>query len=168
MGTAMAPTYANIFVAVLEKQTLKDTPNGLKPFEWIRLIDDIFALWTHGTEILNNFINYVIKFHHTIKFDYTFSHKTVNFLDKTIYFNENSKFESELCIKTTDRMLLLHNDSYHPPSTKKGIIYNQALRCRRIITNDQTLQQRLDNLSIITKQHHNTRHDTMTTSIHIL
>ena len=149
MGTAMAPTYANIFMAVLEKQMLQNAPNGLKPFEWIRFIDDIFALWTHGTETLNQFLNYINEFHPTIKFDYTFSHKTVNFLDTTIYFNENNKFESDLYIKPTDRMLLLHHDSFHPPSTKKGIIYSQALRYRRIITNDQTLQQRLDNLSII-------------------
>ena len=81
MGTAMAPTYANIFVEVLEKQLL------LKPFGWIRFINDIFALWTHGTETFNQFLNYINKFHPTIKFDYTFSHKTVNFLDTTIYVN---------------------------------------------------------------------------------
>ena len=87
MGTAMAPTYANIFVEVLEKQMLQNTPNGLKPFACIRFIDVIFALWTHGTETFNQFLNYINKFHPTIKFDYTFSHKTVNFLDTTIYVN---------------------------------------------------------------------------------
>ena len=45
----------NIFMAVLEKQMLQNTPNGLKPFEWIKFIDGIFALWTHGTESLNPF-----------------------------------------------------------------------------------------------------------------
>ena len=44
--TSMAPTYVNIFMAVLEKQMLQNAPNGLKLFEWIRFIDDIFALWT--------------------------------------------------------------------------------------------------------------------------
>ena len=66
MGTAMAPTYANVFMAVLEKQMLQNAPNGLKPFEWIRFIDNIFALWTNGTETLNQFLNYINYIHQQI------------------------------------------------------------------------------------------------------
>ena len=87
MGSPMAPTYANIFMARLERELLLKAPNGLIPIEWIRFIDDIFAIWTHGIDRLQQFLTYINKFHPKIKFDCTYSHKTVNFLDTTIYIN---------------------------------------------------------------------------------
>ena len=44
MGSPMAPTYANIFMAMLERKLLQKAPNNLIPIEWIRFIDDIFAI----------------------------------------------------------------------------------------------------------------------------
>ena len=41
MGSPMAPTYANIFMARLERELLLNAPNGLTPIEWIRFVDDI-------------------------------------------------------------------------------------------------------------------------------
>ena len=122
MGSPMAPTYANIFMAVLEKELLLKAPNGLIPIEWIRFIDDLFAIWTHGIDKLQHFLTYINEFHPTIKFDYTYSLETVNFLDTTIYINSNNKLESDLYIKPTDRTLLLHNNSFHPQSCKNSII----------------------------------------------
>ena len=77
------------------------------------------------------------------------SDKSVNFLDTTIYINTDNKLESDIYVKQTDRTLLLHNDSFYPRSCKNGIIFIQALRYRRIITNDNKLQQRLANLAVI-------------------
>ena len=103
MGSPMAPTYANIFMAILERKLLNEAPQDLIPIEWIRFIDDIFAIWTHGIEKLQKFITYINNFHPTIKFDYTYSYKSVSFLDTTIYINSNNKLESDLYIKPTDR-----------------------------------------------------------------
>ena len=99
MGSPMAPTYANIFMAVLEKHMLRNAPNGLTPFEWIRHIDDIVAIWTHGIDALNEFVEYINSFHNTIKFDYKLSTKSVDFLDTTIYINRDNKLESDIYIK---------------------------------------------------------------------
>ncbi len=52
MGSPMAPTYANIFMAMLERKLLQKAPDNLISIEWIRFIDDIFAIWTHGIEKL--------------------------------------------------------------------------------------------------------------------
>ena len=98
MGSPMAPTYANIFMAILERKLLNEAPQGLIPIEWIRFIDDIFAIWTHGIEKLQKFLSYINNFHPTIKFDYTYSYKSVNFLDTTVYINPNNKLESDLYI----------------------------------------------------------------------
>jgi hypothetical protein len=54
LGFPIAPMYANIFMAVLERELLKKAPNNLLPIEWIRFIDDIFAIWTDDTENSND------------------------------------------------------------------------------------------------------------------
>ena len=163
MGSPMAPTYANIFMAILERKLLNEAPQGLIPIEWIRFIDDIFAIWTHGIEKLQKFLSYINNFHPTIKFDYTYSYKSVNFLDTTVYINPNNKLESDLYIKPTDRTLLLHQNSFHPQTCKNSIIYSQALRYRRIITDNTRLQQRLDNL-LIALIHRGYKHNNIITS----
>ena len=131
MGSPMAPTYANIFMAMLEQKLLKEAPEGLIPIEWIRFIDDIFAIWTHGLNKLQTFLSHINRSHPTIKFEYTFSTQSVNFLDTTIYTDSTGKLESDLYIKPTDRTLLLHQTSFHPQSCKDAIIYSQALQYRR-------------------------------------
>ena len=51
MGTRLAPSYANIFMADFEtKNVYTYTP---QPLWWKRYIDDIFVLWTHGEDELN-------------------------------------------------------------------------------------------------------------------
>ena len=117
-------------------------PGGLIPLEWIRSIDDIFAIWPHGTDRLMEFLTYINPSHPTIKFEYEYSHKSVHFLDTRIHINESNLVESDLYIKPTDRTLLLHHDSFHPNS------WSQALQYRRLITNNDTLHKHLDNLHI--------------------
>ena len=149
MVSPMAPSYANLFMGELEQHMLQNAPGGLIPLEWIRFIDDIFAIWPHGTDRLVEFLTYINTSHPTIKFEYEYSHKSVHFLDTRIYINESNLLESDLYIKPTDRTLLLHHDSFHPNSCKTSIIHSQALRYRRLITNNDTLHKHLDNLRII-------------------
>ena len=82
MGRKMAPHYANIFMANLEENFLQNTRN--KPLIYLRYIDDIFLLWTHGEEEL-------LRFHkdfnsEDLDIHTTMSHSTeeVNFLVITI------------------------------------------------------------------------------------
>ncbi len=162
-ATHMAPTCANIFMAMLERKLLQKAPNNLIPIEWIRFIHDIFAIRTHGIEKLQQFLTYIRthgieklqqfltymnEFHPTIKFNYTYSHESVNFLDTTIYINPNDKLESDLHIKPTDRTLMLHHNSFHPQSCKNAIVYSQTLRYRRIITDNDKLHNRLNHLLV--------------------
>ena len=48
----------------------RKAPKGYvdKPFLWLRYIDDIFMVWTHGNEKLESFIAYLNSIHPTIKF----------------------------------------------------------------------------------------------------
>ena len=52
MGTRMAPSHANIFMAALGKQMLLQSLHNLQPLTWLRIIDDIFMLWTHDPKPL--------------------------------------------------------------------------------------------------------------------
>ena len=129
----------------------------------LRFIDDIFAIWTHGLDKLQTFLSHVNRSHPTIKFKYTFSTQLVNFLDTTICTNSTGKLESDLYIKPTDRTLLLHQTSFHPQSCKDAIIYSQALRYRRIITDNDLLQKRLNDL-LITLVHRGYKKETIQTA----
>jgi len=64
-------------------------------------------------------------------FDY--SKKEVNFLDTTIYLNNNRNIQTKLYRKPTDKKSLLHNSSNHSEHSKESVIYSQAL-CYRTIT----------------------------------
>ena len=61
MGTRMAPSYANLFMAKLEQDLAR-------PHTWWRYIDDIFAIWQHGRESLTTFLEQINSFHPSIKF----------------------------------------------------------------------------------------------------
>ena len=57
METKMAPHYVNIFMANLEENFLQNTHNNF--LLYLRYIDDIFLLWTHGEEELLRFYKYI-------------------------------------------------------------------------------------------------------------
>ena len=66
IGTKFAPPYAVLFMAALEEKILSKVKK--KPSVWWRYIDDIFFIWEHGEESLQEFINEINSFHPTIKF----------------------------------------------------------------------------------------------------
>ncbi|KAK3730655.1 hypothetical protein QZH41_007939 [Actinostola sp. cb2023] len=150
MGTRMAPSYANLFMSHLESLLLEHPPGNLLPLVWKRYIDDIFILWTHGSSTLQTFLNHINAFHPTIKFTYTTSPSSINFLDTRIHITPQQTLESSLYTKPTDNSLLLHQTSHHPLSCKLlGTIFSQALRYRRLITQDEELHKQLNRLRLI-------------------
>ena len=136
MGTKFAPPYAITFMGEFEENALANFE--LKPFVWWRYIDDIFMVWQHGEEELLKFIEYLNSIHPTLKFTYSYSAESVDFLDVCV-----SKFgvtlKTDLFVKETDTHQYLHYNSCHTFHTKKGIPYGQALRFRRIIADDTQL-----------------------------
>ena len=148
MGTPMAPNFANMFMSQIENTIITYAPDALQPLLWKRYIDDIIIVWQHGEESLIKFIEHANSIHATFKFESEYSKDKVNFLDTTIYFNDENILESTLFIKPTDICTLLQASSFHPTHCKKGIIYSQALRYRILITNDKELERHLYNLKV--------------------
>ena len=134
MGTAVAPNYANLFMDRFERKALSNWP--LKPLIWLRFIDDIFMIWTHGEDKLNEFIQYLNSIHPTIKLTHELSHSQIDFLDTTFKVNDSQQLYTTLYEKPTDTHLYLHYTfSHHNPCKTKGP-YGQFFRLRRICTYD--------------------------------
>ena len=76
MGTKMAPSYANIFMAELEEQLLANYP--IEPALWKRFIDDILCIWPGPTSEFKEFLKYLNEAHPTINSEY--SNTNVNYL----------------------------------------------------------------------------------------
>ena len=49
IGTKIAPQYASIYMDQVEQKSLATEIN--QPLTWLRYIDDIFFIWTHGGKI---------------------------------------------------------------------------------------------------------------------
>ena len=74
MGTKVAPTFANLFMGMLEKELLDKTED--KPLVYLRYIDDIFMIYQHGKEKLLKFIEFCNQYHRTIK-SVSYTHLTL-------------------------------------------------------------------------------------------
>jgi hypothetical protein len=132
MGTKLAPSYANIFMAKLEQKLINE--HRLKPHTWFRFIDDIFCIWTHGADKLEEFVQYLNNAHTSIKFTSEISEEKVNFLDTTVILDKEGGVYTTLYTKPTDTHNYLHYTSAHPAHCKDGGPYSQILRVKRICT----------------------------------
>ena len=81
MGTKMAVSFGNIFMAEIETKLILQSYS--KPREWKRYIDDVFSLWDNDKEDVDRFIEQADKFHPTIKFTAEISENEITFLDTT-------------------------------------------------------------------------------------
>ena len=92
MGTKMAVSFANLFMAVVETEILSHSTK--KPLVWKRYIDDVFSLWNIGIEEIKGFIDQANRYHPTIRFTAEISDKEIIFLDICVYkgdrFNDTS------------------------------------------------------------------------------
>ena len=86
---------------------------GLKPLIWIRYIDDIFIIWTHGADTLQDFINFTQSYStkkqmkSKIKFEINQSTERVHFLDVTIMLVDGA-IATTVYSKPTDSHLYLN------------------------------------------------------------
>ena len=151
MGTKCAPSYANIFMGVFEEKHIYPKIKD-KTRIFLRFIDDLFIIWK-GTETeLKSFLNEINDVHGTIKFDYQYSKKEINFLDLTIYKNDNGELCTKVYTKPTDRQSYLYRTSCHPEHLKKSIPYGQALRLRKICSEEKEFEKAAGQLKEKLKQ----------------
>ena len=114
MGTPMSCNFANLFMNEVESNMLNEyeTATGIRPFLWLRYLDDVFFLWSNDEESLLKFTKFVRTYSKSkemkssLDYDVFYSQDTINFLDCTVRI-KNGEFETELYSKDTDAHLYL-------------------------------------------------------------
>ena len=123
MGTKMAVAFANIFMASIEKEILRQSIN--KPLTWKRFIDDVFCLWDTNKEEIEHFIEQANSYYPTIKFTAEVSQLETTFLDTTVYKGERFEKESILDMRThykpTETFQYTNYNSCHTAGVKKRL-----------------------------------------------
>ena len=112
---------------------------------WWWYIDDIFFIWEHGEEFLEEFLNKLNSFHPTIKFTAEYSKETIDFLDVNIRL-VGRELMTDLFVKRTDTHQFLDPSSSHPYHCKKGIPYRQAQRFNRNFSDNESFDKRCNDL----------------------
>ena len=100
MGSALGPTFANIFMCAFEEQLLDNCPLSYHPLFYRRYVDDTFALF-RTLDNANSFLELANNKHPNIKF--TIEHEQNNklsFLDVFV-FREDDHFNTSIFRKST-------------------------------------------------------------------
>ncbi|XP_070189013.1 uncharacterized protein [Littorina saxatilis] len=145
MGTPMAPSVANLFMAALERKLFQQSPVPVNSELWRRYIDDIFMLWTGTDDDLDTFLKHINSLHPTIKFTHHSSLERVSFLDISVSLKDGY-LQTDLYSKPTDSHAYLCQNSCHPAHVKRNLPYSQFLRLRRLCSEEEQFQQRCDEM----------------------
>ena len=146
MGTPMALSYANIFMSVFDSNMLLKYQNkyNCKPTSWLRFID-IFFNWPGDEKSLKHFLNFCNNYsknkgmQSTIKFTYSYSTLTVNFLDVTVKVEKNGTLSTNLFAKPTASYQHLHAKSSHPFHTMKALQSHNLLEFAGVVHSHKTI-----------------------------
>jgi len=143
MGTRMAPSYANLFMGLFEKNFL--ACQNLTPLIWFRYIDDIFIIWQHGIESLKIFLQNLNQFSN-LNFTWNISDKLVTFLDADVFIESNF-LKTKIHIKDSNKMQYLHFSSCHPIHIKKSIPKSLSLRAKNLCSKQSDFNNYISKLS---------------------
>ena len=143
MGTRMAPTFANLFMADVEEDLLRRASTRFpSPLLWMRYIDDIFLLWPGSPQQLCDFVDFLNTGHPTINFTLQYDMHSIDFLDINIYkgprFQSSGILDLQPHYKLTNTFSYLHLSSSHPPHVQTGLIKGELTRLLRLSSSPST------------------------------
>ena len=111
IGSKLGRNYACPYLGKWETTLLNSCK--LKPFMYLRYIDDVFGIWLHGEDSLREFHQRANSIHQKIKLELRISTSTVEFLDVRVNLN-GDKLCTDVYTKPTDSKAYLHFSSDHP------------------------------------------------------
>ena len=116
--------------------------------------DDCFVPWTKSVHELERLHSILNNLHTDIKFTLQYSYTEQSFLDVLVK-NLNGKIETDIYYKDTDSKQYLLFQSCHPRHTKINIPYNLARRLKIIVSEENVLRKRMQELkSFLVKQNY--------------
>ena len=126
MGTKMAPCFADLFMASIEQTFVGNSLQ--KPLFYMRLVDNIFMISTHGHEEHQQFTTRADCNHPSMKLTTEISSTSLTVLDVFVCVTATG-IKTSLCRKTTtNRSIYLMYCSFHPHHIKPSIVFSQFLR----------------------------------------
>lgn len=147
MGSPFAPNYANLFLGLWEERHIfNNNPFLHNILTFKRFIDDILLIFTGSEQDLYLFNEYINNTHPNLRFTMEFSPYRIHFLDLEITLN-NSKLETSIFRKETDRNTILHASSFHPDHITNNIPYGQFIRLKRICSNQDDFEVKANDMA---------------------
>ena len=141
MGSRVAPPVAITFMHILETSFM--TTLQFTPALYLRYIDDILGIWTHGIDRLNHYFNCINAYNPSISFtmDSTFQTGQLPFLDTLITLHPSGTYTTELYFKPMTAPIILHFSSAHPMSTKRAVLSAEIKRAIRVSSGKETRER---------------------------
>ena len=147
MGNRLAPPVAIAFMHYFETSFLSRLKNIL--IFYVRYIDDILGVWTHGMDQLNHFFNLMNTHNPCIRLtmDHTGDPGKIAFLDTLITVHPSGTYTTELYFKPMTPPIILHYTSAHPMSTKRAVLNAEIQRALRVSSNKPTTERSLSTIT---------------------
>ena len=141
--------YADIFLQWLLFKKIKPKLKEWSLIEfWKRFIDDGIGLWTGAADEFHDFIKALNNESKTFGIHFPLKEvqfgKSVNFLDLTIYLDEQNKIHHKLYIKPIDARTYLNPGSFHPPHIFASIPFSQMIRVIKRNTKEESCKYDLE------------------------
>ena len=133
MGSPLAPTLANFFLAHIENKLLGKQLD-FHPKLYSRYVDDIFAVFDNSDHC-TKFLDLLNSQHNNIKFTVELPSDTIPFLDVEIRLNETG-IDTWVYRKPTNTNLILNFNALCPTKWKSGLILCFLNRAKRICSSD--------------------------------
>jgi len=133
IGSHLGMNYASTYLGAWEEELFKRSYR--KPLVYIRFVDDVWGLWTHGRDALLDFHTKGNQINPRIKLELRYSTGQLEFLD-TVTSLRGGSLHTDLYTKPTDKHLYLHMESSHPEATKKAIPYGLGVCGKRICSEE--------------------------------
>ena len=144
IGTKFAPPYTCLIMDRIENKFLDS--EIVKPWLWLRHIDDIFFIWTECEDKLEGFLNRLINFHPNLRFTHQKSKFSDNFLDASVSIVDNNLKQLDLFCKPTACHQFPHFNSGHQFHNKKSVVFSQGFRIKKLCSSPLNFQKHFENL----------------------
>lgn len=147
MGISPAPTIANLFVAIHERDKVLPFLTRDCLLDWQRFIDDGIGIWLHDTDLETDRANWS-AFKAAVNgggLKWTFeprAKKTV-FMDMTLRI-VNGKIETSIYAKPMALHLYIPPHSCHSPGVHAGLIMGQVLRIYQLCSRRKDIDRELE------------------------
>jgi hypothetical protein len=109
-------------------------------------VDDIFAVWSHGKDDLQDFLQHLNNIHNSIEFTMEIEQdRTLLFLDVLVSRGLDGTLGHTVYRKSTRTDLCLHAKSEHHPAKKRAIL-NTLIRLAKTLCDPDSLGKEVQHL----------------------